>query len=58
MKIKIGAAESDAALAMTFFLTILVNISLPILFTSFFCYETVQKGCPDWRKFDLGVLRH
>jgi len=47
MKIKIGAAEYDAALAMTFFLTILVNISLPILFTSFFCYETVQKGCPD-----------
>jgi len=47
---KIGADECNAAFAVTFFLTTLVNISLLVLFCFlqfFFTILTVGKGYPD-----------
>jgi len=44
---EIGVDECDAAFALTFFLTTLVNISSPVLFyiLQFFCYWTLSKRC-------------
>jgi len=45
MKKKIGAGECDAAFALTFFLTTLVNISLPVVFhfLKFFVIKLLEK---------------
>ena len=56
---KIGTDKCDAAFALTFFLIILVNIYLPVqfYFLQFLLKNFVEKGYPDWRKFELRVLK-
>jgi len=58
MKNTIGADECDAALALIFFHTTPVNISLvniynSVYFLQIFVVKLVEKWYPDSRKFDV-----